>query len=146
MKLNKSKKLSTAMLFLFLLFFSTESIFAITPGEWWRQVSKDYKLCFVSGFKNGRESGLAIRTTYSQKSSVELEKENMFIDRQNILEATEDNQIVHSLDSFYSDYANDKIPIIIAIEVIISRIQGKEESEIQKYILEHRKHFSEIEY
>lgn len=113
------------IILVFAIVFVSSSI-ALATSEYWNNLTHESKTAYVVGYRDGGNI-IGLGATYEKKQKVM--SENM-------------STIVSGIDKFYSDYANQKLPIPVAIAVVVSRLLGEPEEEIQKYIEEHRKEFN----
>lgn len=132
------------------LFFITSICFAQKPdrrdGIWWGTISDiNTKYVYVIGFFDGMELGY--RFSYwgiwdkDKNSSCIRKVSTSFSDYYNkyFSPATTNSQIVDGLNTFYTDYRNEKIEITDAIWIVVNSISGKSQEEIEKMTENYRK-------
>lgn len=128
------------ILALSLLLFGYSTAFA--DGTYWNGLAHQGKIAYVVGYRDGDYLGLsAAKYICQNKTEEETNGVNLQIKRQKVV-ADNINIIVSGIDKFYSDYANQKLPLPIAVSVVVSRLLGQSEAEIIKYIQENRKEFN----
>ena len=124
-----------------------------TPGVYyydgfmWEKISEESKLTYVVAFFDGfsncnsmivekiKISAKSYKTISGDSVAKDIELQQKWIndtyipkDKSTLL------QVVGGLNKFYEDYANKKIPVSIAYMIVLLRIRGFPEDEVQKHI------------
>ena len=107
-------------------------------GTWWRGLSHDHKSAYVLGLLDGQHLGLnlAVEGLETQDrvrgiATLEAAYDSSF-DR--YLKDVTNGQLVDGLDAFYGDARNRTIPVINSIWVVLNRIDGTPEAEIEALV------------
>ncbi len=129
-------------IFLILLVTLINPIFAFASGEYWNNLDIQSKTAYVVGFRDGNANGLGLaKFVFDNKTEKENDALEIQNERQRVISGNI-NTVVSGVDKFYSDYANQRIPIPVAIATVVSRLSGESELEIQAYVEGHRKEFN----
>lgn len=153
------KVLLIQLLFVFLLNFCGNNSWAIgNDGNFWEVLDETAKVGYVIGYSDGFDSAyrkykeidkiIGNNPEYSQcydnpiTQAVRQGFKN--VANLHVLTKSDTRQAIEGLDKFYTDYANEKIPISIALIVVLKRIKGYPETD-NEAIEGIRKLMSEIE-
>ncbi len=132
--------MKTPIFLIFLILFTSSNCFSNGfDGTKWEQLSPKEKVAYAAGYYNGMKTGGFYVIGNIEK--VERAKiYNKFAKIVNHGLISEDlAQIVMGIDSFYSNYANLKIPFEFANSVVIHKIDGENKKYIEDLIIKIKK-------
>jgi len=119
-------------------------------GNWWIKQKEEYgkasKVWYVAGLLDGRELGnqLSVFTldSKSKEASVKCSKylfQSYFENEKRFLNWVTVGQVMDGLDDLYKDYRNRRIAVGDAVWLVLERIGGVPQDQIERQLEFHRK-------
>lgn len=105
----------------------------INDGYFWTEISDREKQAYITGVIDGAIT-VGVEIKLSVDNNVVKQQVSCILDNFDLKEQFTIPQVVGSLNQFYDDYANKKIPIDCALVIVMKRLRGFSESELQKAI------------
>lgn len=97
----------------------------------WEELSEESKIIYIIAYVDGFTTHVYLM---QGQGVFDDESVKYFTDKFVYKDASELRQIVDGLNKFYDDYANQKILVSIAYAIVVLRIRGTPEDEVQKHI------------
>ncbi len=107
----------------------------------WNGLDLFSKILVLTCYLQGEYSGLAIRGIYNTKTTKELDDEKIVVNRHELFNKFNIDEIIKEFDKFYSKRANANLPYAVAFYVVAERLRGASEKELEKWLEKTRKVF-----
>ena len=126
--------ISLLILFIILLMSCLSNALAkINDGYFWAEISDPEKQAYITGVIDGAITvGVEIQFFIEDESA--KKQISAILDNYDLKEQFDISKVVVGLNQFYDDYANKKIPIDSAFIIVLKRLRGFPEVELQKEI------------
>ena len=125
----------------------------VEDGPWWKSLTPAFKLGYVSGYARGTELANVANTAgclalWSEskviKTAYTFEQWKLLCLPANDFDGVKMGQFLDGVDSFYSDFRNQKIEFGSAIEYVRDEIKGKPPAELEADLAHLRKCYADI--
>jgi hypothetical protein len=109
-------------------------------GNAWVALSEREKGSYLLGFFEGT---VAFQLSLAQDTSVTATQDALTAARKRLEPRGTSLEVMKHIDTFYSDTANARIPVIFAFQHVLKRLNGAPAKELEEYVTSLRKRFSE---
>jgi len=125
----------------------------VEDGPWWRGLTRDFKLGYISGYARGTElaniantagcltlwsASKAIKTAYS------LEQWKTLCLPVSDFDGVKMSQFLDGVDAFYSDFRNQQIEFGSALEYVRDEIKGKPRADLDANLSHLRRCYADM--
>jgi hypothetical protein len=109
-------------------------------GRGWSALSEREKGSYLLGFFEGT---VALQLSLAQDTSISATTDALTAARKRLEPPATSLEVMKHIDTFYSDTANTRIPVIFAFQHVLQRLKGAPAKELEEYVTSLRKRFPE---